>query len=363
MKHRIICYTALALFCLPGTVLAQRFSFVINGKIGTLSAPAKAWLLTSKNGGIHEDSAFIRHGIFSIRGTVGQQDEHVFLVVSRSGNRRGKTEYLQFFIDTAIISITSPDSLSNAKVSGGTLNRDEAALKAATGPVEAKIKAANTDDDAVDEQSLALKKEKKAAYLDFIKSHPNSMISLEALTAFGGQVPDGTEVEPVFNLLSDRVRSTKKGIEYAAKIAALKAINIGSPAPDFTLQDTSGRPVSLHDFKGRYVLIDFWASWCPPCRAENPNVLEAFTTYQNKNFTVLSVTLDRPDQKDKWLAAIQHDHLTWPQAASPDTDNAAVRLYSVDAIPQNFLVDPDGKIVAKNLRGTALKDKLKEIID
>ncbi len=340
----------------------QDFGFVVNGKIGTLSAPAKVWLLTSKNGALHEDSAFINNGVFSIRGTAEHKDERVFLVISPSGNRRGKTDYMQFYLDADTIALTSPGSLSDVKIEGGPLNRDEAELKAAVGPVEAKIKAANTDDDAVDEQSLALLREKKAAYLGFIRSHPNSIISLEALKVFGGHVPDAREVGPAFDLLTDSVRSTKGGMEYAARIEKLKAIDIGQPAPDFTLHDTSGHAVSLREFKGKYVLIDFWASWCPPCRAENPNVLEAFNTYRSRNFTVLGVTLDKPNQKSKWVEAIRVDRMPWTQAGSLTMENEAVQKYSVDVIPQNFLVGPDGKIIAKNLRGAALKDKLREIL-
>ncbi|MBS1565965.1 MAG: AhpC/TSA family protein [Bacteroidetes bacterium] len=363
MKRTIILSVAFLFFCLPAALFAQDFGFVVNGKIGRLSAPAKAWLLSTKNGAIHEDSAVLKRGAFRLRGTVEHKDEQVLLVVSKSGNRRAMNAYMQLYIDAKTISIVSPDSLGNAIVTGGTLNRDRMALNAAIGPVEKKIRAANQDEDALDEEGLALKKEEKAVYLNFIKTHPNSIISFDALDKFGGRIPDAREVEPVFNLLSDSIRSTKKGQEYAAKIAVLRPTVIGHAAPDFTMPDTSGHPVSLYDFKGKYVLLDFWASWCPPCRAENVNVVEAFKKYQSRNFTVLSVTLDHPDQRNKWLAAIQKDQLTWAQVIEPDaSNNPAAKLYSVSVIPQNFLIDPDGKIIAKNLRGTGLENKLREIL-
>ena len=131
---------------------------------------------------------------------------------------------------------------------------------------------------------------------------------------------------------------------------------------DFTQADTSGNLVSLSSFRGKYVLVDFWASWCGPCRNENPNVVENFNQFQNKNFTVLGVSLDRPGQKDKWLEAIHHDGLTWTHISDLQFwNNAVAKLYHISSIPQNLLVDPQGKIIGKNLRGPDLKAKLCEI--
>jgi peroxiredoxin len=132
-------------------------------------------------------------------------------------------------------------------------------------------------------------------------------------------------------------------------------------APDFTMNDTTGNPVSLSSFRGKYVLVDFWASWCGPCRAENPNVVKAYNEYKGKNFTILGVSLDKT--KDAWEKAIKDDHLAWNQVSDLQYwDNAAAKLYGVQAIPANFLIGPDGKIVAKNLRGDALENELSKIL-
>ncbi|WP_346317275.1 TlpA disulfide reductase family protein [Chitinophaga sp. YIM B06452] len=136
---------------------------------------------------------------------------------------------------------------------------------------------------------------------------------------------------------------------------------IGQQAPDFTLPDPTGKQVSLSSFKGKYVLVDFWASWCGPCRQENPNVVQAYLKYKNKNFTILGVSLDKT--KDAWLKAIADDGLAWSHVSDLKFwDSSVVPLYGISGIPTNILVDPQGKIVAANLRGSGLEQKLGELL-
>jgi peroxiredoxin len=153
------------------------------------------------------------------------------------------------------------------------------------------------------------------------------------------------------------------GVYLKETVAETKVNAIGSIATDFTQADTSGVPVSLSSFRGKYVLLDFWASWCGPCRQENPNVVANFKKFNSKNFTVLGVSLDRQGQKDKWLQAIYKDELTWTHVSDLQFwNNTVAQQYRVQGIPQNFLIGPDGKIVAKNLRGPALEQKLCEVL-
>ena len=136
---------------------------------------------------------------------------------------------------------------------------------------------------------------------------------------------------------------------------------INRQAPDLSLPDVDGKTIALSSFKGKYVLVDFWASWCLPCRKENPNVVQAYNKYKNKNFTILGVSLDK--EKEDWVGAIESDKLSWTQVSDlQEWSSAAVSTFNFSGIPFNVLVDPEGKIIAQSLRGDSLEDKLKEIL-
>lgn len=143
-----------------------------------------------------------------------------------------------------------------------------------------------------------------------------------------------------------------------------KRLIIGALAPEFTQNDTLGNPISLASFKGQYILLDFWASWCGPCRRENPNLVDAYNKYKDKNFTILGISLDRPEGKEKWMQAIKDDNLAWAQVSDLKYwNNEVAKLYGIRSIPQSYLLDPEGRIIAINLRGAALHEKLAELFD
>jgi peroxiredoxin len=164
-------------------------------------------------------------------------------------------------------------------------------------------------------------------------------------------------VDSVTALVADMYPENTMVNEYRQQISNLKQTAIGNKAPDIQLTNPEGESVSLASLTGNYVLVDFWAAWCKPCRMENPNVVNAYQKYKDEGFQILGVSLDR--NKEDWVEAIEKDNLTWHQVW--DEDNEAAIKYNVNAIPANFLLNPEGEIVAKNLRGEALQEKLAEI--
>ncbi|ASZ13261.1 redoxin domain-containing protein [Chitinophaga pendula] len=171
------------------------------------------------------------------------------------------------------------------------------------------------------------------------------------------------EMEKLYNSFGSAAKNNIPGKKILHTVTVVKKTAIGQPAPVFSQADTLGNLVSLADFRGKYVLVDFWASWCVPCRQENPNVVKAFQSYNSKGFTVLGVSFDQPNGRAKWLKAIHDDQLTWTHVSDLKFwNNAAGKMYDIQAIPANVLVDPNGIIIAKNLHGDELMQKLQELL-
>ncbi|WP_245893715.1 peroxiredoxin family protein [Sphingobacterium gobiense] len=194
-----------------------------------------------------------------------------------------------------------------------------------------------------------------------VKANPSSVETLKTIQRVGGYDPDYKELETLFKGLDKSVRKSKQGKQFGYYLKRLENSSVGKKAPAITQLTPEGDPFSLSDLRGKYVLIEFWASWCPDCRKANPDLVKTYAKFKDKNFEILGVSFDR--KLDDWVAAIEKDKLTWKHISDLQSwQNAAGTLYGVRAIPQNILVDPEGIIVARNLHGEELDSKLGELL-
>jgi peroxiredoxin len=367
----------LALAALPVIAFAQDTKYKIEGKIGEFNTPAKVYLeYRFPKGKPIYDSCTVVNGKFHFAGSVGAAPLNAYLLFNSKGTGTSNAEsYRAIYLEPGLITVNVTDKLENGTVEGPKTNQENEKYQLLQKPVndayaalEERQKAATAEQKASAEYNKKDKADEKAiedmsAAIDkkFIKENPNSIISLNALESLAYSA-DYVDLKPLYDALTPDVKSTPSGKALGERMPKLKAVALGATAPEFAEADTSGKVINLSSFRGQYVLIDFWASWCGPCRRENPNVVKAYNHYKGQKFTILGVSLDKPNAKDKWLAAIHKDGLTWTHVSDLKFwDSKAAGLYAVRGIPQNFLLDPSGKIIAKNLRGDDLEDKLAEI--
>lgn len=365
----------LTLACLPALVFAQTKKYIVEGTIGKYNAPAKIYLQYRANGKTNTDSTVMTNGEFQFLGSLTTVSLNAYLIFNKKGTGPAYNDYKAVYLEPGIIKVTGDSTLATSKVTGTKTNEDNNRYNAAMKPVNDAYAALETKNKAVpdDQQKTdafqkenskaekAIEAQEAAASKQFIATNPDSYVSLNALESYAYGA-DYVDIAPLYYGLTPAVRQTDAGKKFGERMPLLKNVALGATAPEFTEADTIGTMVALSSFRGKYVLIDFWASWCGPCRQENPNVVKAFKRYKTQKFTIVGVSLDRPGAKDKWLKAIHADGLAWTQLSDLKFwDSKAAGLYAVRGIPQNFLLDPNGKIIGKNLRGDALEEKLAAI--
>jgi peroxiredoxin len=366
----------ITLAALPALAFSQDNKYAVEGTFGAYNKPAKVYLQHMVNEKKVIDSVILNNGKFEFKGSLeGNDPTFAYLLFNKTGGGPSYKDYKTLFLEKGTITVIGDTLMANAKVSGTKTNDDNARYNAALKPVndaydalEAKKKGATPEQQTSEAFAKENFKAEKAIELQetgtnkqFIKDNPDSYISLMALDNIAYN-SDYSDIAPLWDGLSPALKASKGGKSFAERLPKMKAIAIGASAPEFAQADTAGKTVNLSSFRGKYVLIDFWASWCGPCRRENPNLVKAYNRFKGQSFTVLGVSLDKPGAKDKWLAAIHKDGLTWNHVSDLKFwDNQVAVQYAIRGIPQNFLIDPQGKIVAKNLFGDDLEDKLEEL--
>ncbi len=358
-------------------------SFKLSGKIKNLAySPEWVFLQYRSNGEWKTDSVLTRNGKYSFSGKIEEPVSSRIRVKYRADDTGSRPAIVSgrdiavVFLQPGKIKVTSVDSFSNIHVTGSAAHSEYKKLVAAGKPFEARLeplyakyteyrKAKDNEGMEKTEKEIDLvdAEKKEKVYGAYVKANPASVLAVYALQQYAGWDIDPDKVEPLFNSLSEQNKIYPSAILLKEDISIARKTGIGRIAMDFTQNDTLGNPVTLSSLRGKYLLIDFWASWCGPCRAENPNLVKVFNKFKDRNFHILGVSLDRPCHKDKWMKAIHDDQLAWTQVSDLKFwDNEVAKQYGIKAIPQNLLLDPEGKIIAKNLKGEELDSKLGEII-
>ena len=374
MKCILKIFSFFLLMC-PVLCFAQQDTFTISGtvnspEIKTLYFTQTTFYSTNQKGNVQKID--VLDGKFSIKGMI-DEPLPAFLSLVEDYKKIG-TQPKQFILDKGIISVEISSDLASALVKGSKAQDDLVQYNIEQAPYSTKINDINNEAQRLSTSGIAADsigrlfripfRDASRALADFqrkfVQKNSSAFISLLLIPNIAGSTNNYIEADSLLSALTDNIESSATAKSIRGYLVSQKKTSIGALAPDFRLADTSGNKIALSDLKGKYVLLDFWAAWCGPCRQENPNVVQAFKTYKNDGFTVFGVSLDK--EKKSWLKAIHDDNLQWQHVSDLKfwASEAAI-LYGITSIPRNFLLDPRGKIIGRDLRGQDLLDKLEEL--
>ncbi len=359
-------------YFIPSLLMAQS-GYILSGKITGLKAPAVAYLSIVENGRyVNKDSSVVKRGKFKFKGMVDAPTQAVVaLKRSNLSETSSKRDYLPFYLENSAIVIKGRDSILNAEVKGSVAHREQTELEAAIRPLTNTIIKLNNEfrgkprdeafqiaSDSVTKLVASIKQIRKG----FAASHLNSYMGLYTYTTHILDSKFDPDVEePLYHQFTEELKTSELGQTAWKKIESAKLRQVGVQATDFTQTDIYGKPFQLSSLRGKYVFIDFWASWCAPCRAENPNLVKAYQELKGKDFEVVGVSLD--ESQKGWEMAVEKDGLPWIHVSDlKGWKNSVAAMYGISAVPQSILIDPQGVVIAKNLRGEELTEKLKALV-
>lgn len=344
--------------------------FNLDGEIsGDLENGTKVYLkmANEQNQLVDVDTTTVENGKFSFSGAADLPELHYIYIDQLRGN-------IPFVVEKGEIELTvQKDSLNNAQITGTPQNeyfsefvKGSKALSSRAMSINEDMRKASANNDegtmvSLRDEYFELQEEAKNFELDYVKKNPNSLISVLIIDkVLSTKSMTDEEVKALYDALSPEMKKTKPAKNIEEKLNSSKSTAIGSKAPNFSAPTPSGEVLALNDALGKVTIVDFWAAWCKPCRAENPNVVKVYNQYHDKGLNILGVSLDR--KAEDWKKAIEDDGLTWNHVSNVQYFDEIAKLYNVDAIPATFILDENGVIVAKNLRGPALEQKIAELL-